>query len=157
MQSAGLTISHGLLQRIREHCLEEKPVEACGILTGQGSLVLHAYATDNTRQSPIFYEVDPEQQERVLSEMEQRGDRLLAIYHSHPTGEPVPSANDIRLAVHYPEALRVIISLSGTTQIRAFRITHGRVQEVPILASPTASGTWHDLRAGGSATPEARQ
>lgn len=141
-----LVISQFLLQKIREHCLEEKPMEACGILTGQGSRVLHAYATASARPSPVYYEVLPEHQEHVLREMEARGERLIAIYHSHPTAPAVPSATDIRLAVHYPEALRVIVSLVRGTDVRAYRIRDSRPKSVDIVALLHGEGEWHNLR-----------
>lgn len=130
-----------------EHCLEEKPLEACGILTGKGELVLRAYATENARQSPVFYEVDPVHQATVLREMEERGEELLAIYHSHPTTPAEPSGNDIRMAVHWPDVLRVIVSLAGPTVVRAFLIQKGKVREVPVQTVPDGGGVWEDLRA----------
>jgi len=147
MNQRRLTISNQLLRHILEHCLEEKPLEACGILTGKEDVVLHAYATENARQSPVFYEVEPVHQATVLQEMEERGEKLLAIYHSHPTTAAEPSGNDIRLAVHWPEALRVIVSLAGAAVVRAFLIQSGKVQEVPIRTVPDGGGVWEDLRA----------
>ncbi|MFZ5816281.1 MAG: Mov34/MPN/PAD-1 family protein, partial [Bacillota bacterium] len=127
-----LVIGQQLLQRILEHCLEEKPYEACGILTGRAGRVLHAYATDNAKRSPVFYEVDVEHQEQVLREIVARGEELVGIYHSHPTAPAMPSLNDVNQAVHYPEAVRVIISLAGPTDIRAFLIRNGKVHDVII-------------------------
>lgn len=142
-----LAIGRHLVQQIIEHCRDEKPYEACGILTGRGSQVLHAYATDNIRRSPIYYEVDPEQQEYVLRTMEEQGEELVAIYHSHPTAAAVPSVNDIRLAVHYPKAIRVIISLAGgPADMKAFLIVDGAVQNVPLEFLQEAPGAWCDLR-----------
>lgn len=143
-----LVVGQHILQRIREHCLEEKPLEACGILTGRQGRVLHAYATDNARRSPVFYEVDLEQQAWVLNAMEARREELVAIYHSHPTSAPEPSVNDIRLAIHYPEAIRVIVSLNGPTEVRAFLIREGKVQPVELHSPADAGGEWHDLRGG---------
>jgi proteasome lid subunit RPN8/RPN11 len=141
-----LIIGRRLLQRIVEHCLEEAPLEACGILTGRNGEVRHAYATENARRSPVFYEVDPAQQEAVLRAMEARGEELVGIYHSHPTTPAQPSANDIRMAVHYPEAVRVIISLAGPTDIRAFSIRDGVAHPVAIVHPREEMGQWHDLR-----------
>lgn len=159
VESRRLVISQQLLQRICEHCLEEKPFEACGILTGLGGQVLHGYATDNARQSPIFYEVDARQQEQVLRAMEERGEELVAIYHSHPTSDAVPSRNDINLAVHYAEAIRLIVSLVGQTRVRAFLIRNGLAHELSIDAAPGSVGSWHDLREGEmqSGITESRQ
>lgn len=146
MTERRLIIGQHLLQRILEHCLEEKPYEACGVLTGRAGKVFHAYATDNAKRSPLFYEVEAGQQERILREMEQRGEELVAIYHSHPTAPALPSLNDVNQAVHYPEAFRVIISLAGPTDVRAFLIQEGKVRDVIIAIFAHGAGEFHDLR-----------
>ncbi len=147
MDGRRLEIGQHLLQRMLEHCWEDRPHEACGILTGRGNQVLHGYATDNARRSPVYYEVDPAQQLKVLTEMDGRGDELIAIYHSHPTSPPKPSGNDIRMAVNWADALRVIVSLAdGRTETRAYLIRGGRSYEIPMLITHDGVGEWHDLR-----------
>ena len=56
--------------------------------------------------------------------MRERGEQLLAIYHSHPRStEPQPSATDVRLA-YYPSAVYLIVGLGDPEPcLRAFRIT----------------------------------
>jgi proteasome lid subunit RPN8/RPN11 len=56
--------------------------------------------------------------------MRDRGEELLAIYHSHPrSAEPAPSETDVRLA-YYPQAVYFIIGLAGPGPVaRAFRIS----------------------------------
>lgn len=142
-----LVVAQHLLQRMLEHCLEEKPLEACGILTGRGDRILHIYATDNCRRSPVYFEVDPDQQEQALREMERQGDTLIGIYHSHPTSPARPSGSDIRMAVHFPEAVRVIVSLAGPTEVAAYLIQAGAAREIEIQTLSDGVGEWHDLRA----------
>jgi proteasome lid subunit RPN8/RPN11 len=142
-----LVVSQLLIRRILEHCLDEKPNEACGILSGRGERVMTAWATQNARQSPTAYEVEVSHQERALVGIRRRKEELLAIYHSHPTAPAYPSGNDIRMAVHWPEALRVIVSLSGNRSVaKAFRIVGNAVEEIPIVTTATPYGDWQDLR-----------
>jgi proteasome lid subunit RPN8/RPN11 len=141
-----LVISQRLLRHVVEHCLEEKPYEACGILTGRGDRVLTAWGTGNVRRSTTAFEVEVAHQERALAGARQRGESLQAIYHSHPTATAYPSGSDVRLAVHWPEALRVILSLAGRVTQRAFLIAGSDVTEVPILVVDDAPGEWTDLR-----------
>ncbi|OTA40820.1 MAG: hypothetical protein A6D92_12920 [Symbiobacterium thermophilum] len=141
-----LVIGRRLLQQVLEHCLEEKPVEACGILAGKGGRVTCAYAADNARRSTVFYEVDPEQQGEALRRIAERGEELLGIYHSHPKAPAVPSQSDIAQAVHYPDAIRLIVSLDGPTEVGAFRIADGRVEEVPLQVLERLGGDFCDLR-----------
>jgi len=141
-----LIIGRRLLQQVLEHCLEEKPLEACGVLAGRNGVVTTVFATDNAKRSTIFYEVDPEQQEEALQLIRERGEELLGIYHSHPRAPAVPSGNDIEQAVHYPDAIRLIISLDGPTDVGAFLIADGRVKEVSLQILEGLDGEFHDLR-----------
>jgi proteasome lid subunit RPN8/RPN11 len=149
-----LVIPKAIVEKIIEHCMDEKPFEACGILTGHAGRVIHAYSTSNAKRSPVYYEVDPEHQEYVLRSMADQGEELVAIYHSHPTAAAYPSANDVRLAIHYPEAIRVIVSLAGPADVQAFLIRDGKVHRVRLQIPHDASAQWIDLRSG---RPDSRQ
>lgn len=146
MAERRLIIGRRLLQQVLEHCLEEKPLEACGILAGRQGLVTTVFATDNARRSTIYYEVDPEQQEEALRRIAERGEALLGIYHSHPRAPAAPSANDIEQAVHYPDAIRLIVSLDGPTDVGAFLIRNGQAEEVPMQILEGLDGVFCDLR-----------
>ncbi len=65
--------------------------------------------------------------------MREAGEELLGIYHSHPSGENVPSARDIERA-YYPEAAYFILSPRGDAAqpARAFAIRDGRASELTI-------------------------
>ncbi len=57
--------------------------------------------------------------------MRERGEQILAIYHSHPNAtEPVPSETDVRLAF-YPSAVYLIVGFTaeGVGVLRAFHIS----------------------------------
>lgn len=146
MTDRRLVIGRRLLQRILEHCLEEKPYEACGILAGRDGRVSDAYATANVRRSPIYFEVEPEQQEVVLRHMAEQRQEIVGIYHSHPTAPAIPSGNDIEQAVYYPDAVRLIVSLNGPTAVGAFVINQGGVQGIPLVILERVEGEYHDLR-----------
>lgn len=54
--------------------------------------------------------------------MDDAGEELYAIYHSHPASTPYPSATD-RAEALYPDAAYVLASWrGGTPEIRAYRI-----------------------------------
>jgi proteasome lid subunit RPN8/RPN11 len=56
--------------------------------------------------------------------MRDRGEQLVAIYHSHPrSAEPLPSETDVKLA-YYPSATYLIVGLAGAKPLlRAFEIS----------------------------------
>lgn len=65
--------------------------------------------------------------------MRERGEELIAIYHSHPHAkEPEPSATDVRLA-YYPSAVYFIVGLGGDEPyLRAFRILESERRWEPV-------------------------
>jgi proteasome lid subunit RPN8/RPN11 len=61
--------------------------------------------------------------------MRRLGIEILAIYHSHPTSEPVPSRTDLARN-YYEEAIHFIISLQSENQpIRAWWLAPDRFRE----------------------------
>ena len=78
------------------------------------------------------YLIAPREQLNAFREMDDQGEELVAIYHSHPASQPYPSPTD-RAEAHYPEAVYVLISLRTVTpEVRAYRITDDMVREVPL-------------------------
>jgi proteasome lid subunit RPN8/RPN11 len=68
------------------------------------------------------FEMDPAGQVAALRHMRERGEGMLAIYHSHPSAPPEPSVHDLA-GLGYPEALYLIISLNikGVLEMRAWQ------------------------------------
>ncbi|HEY3365837.1 MAG TPA: M67 family metallopeptidase [Symbiobacteriaceae bacterium] len=141
-----LHIPETLYRRMINHCNEERPLEACGLLMGQGGQTLSAYATDNQHRSPVIYKVDEHQLLEALHDIRSEQHGLIGIYHSHVKTAPVPSRTDIGQA-YWPEVFYVIVSLAHRRpQVRAWRIVDGHVTEHQVVIQKLASGKWHDLR-----------
>ena len=61
--------------------------------------------------------------------MRRQGLEVLAVYHSHPTSEPVPSRTDLQRN-YSPEVVNLIISLqSGQPTVRAWWLTEEAYRE----------------------------
>lgn len=105
---------------------EADPAECCGLIGGTvAGFVTRIYSLRNIAgDKNVSYEVAPEDLFAAQRQMRERGEQLLAIYHSHPrSAEPEPSETDVRLA-YYPQAVYFIIGLAGPTPlVRAFRIS----------------------------------
>ena len=145
-QQRRILIPENIYRRMINHCCEEKPLEACGLLVGAAGHVLAGYATDNQARSPVLYRVDDYQLLAAAEEAERKGREIAAIYHSHVTSDPVPSQTDIVQAT-WPEAFYIIISLKGRRpRARAWRIVDGQVSEHRIIVARHYDGEWYDLR-----------
>ena len=120
------TLTTPQLEKIFAYAREADPAECCGLIGGTGDgQATSIYALRNVAADKIVsYEAAPEDLFAAQRQMRERGEELLAIYHSHPrSAEPAPSETDVRLA-YYPQAVYFIVGLAGPDPIiRAFRIS----------------------------------
>ena len=107
------------------HAIETAPAECCGLIGGKASKSSSIYRLKNVRpDSDKAYEAAPEELFAAQRQMRERGEDLLAIYHSHPrSNNPTPSDTDVRQA-YYPAATYLIIGLGGAQPVvQAFIIS----------------------------------
>ena len=128
-----MRIPRSIYEEMLRHAREDAPNECCGLIGGDDGEARTLYRARNAEASPYRYNLDPRDQFRIMSEMEERGEELSAIYHSH-TGSPAyPSQTDINLAA-YPDTLYLILSLAeGEQDLRGFQIEDGEVTEVDLV------------------------
>ena len=113
---------------------EVAPHECCGLIGGRDARALTVYRLRNVATDPLVtYEAAPEDLFSAQRKMRERGEELIAIYHSHPRAkDPEPSPTDIRLA-YYPSAVYFIVGLgNGEPCLRAFRISESEGRWEPI-------------------------
>jgi proteasome lid subunit RPN8/RPN11 len=88
------------------------------------ALVVRRYPLTNQAGSPTEYLSDPGSLFAAHRDMRRLGLEVLAIYHSHPTSEPIPSRKDIERNNYGAEVVHLIISLSGAEpRIGAWRLS----------------------------------
>ena len=114
------------LEEIFRHARAALPAECCGLIGGdEDGRTQTIYRLKNiAANSEMAYEAAPEELFAAQRMMRERGERLLAIYHSHPRAvTPSPSETDVRLA-YYPSATYLIVGLAGSEPIvNAFQIS----------------------------------
>lgn len=112
-------------------------VEVCGLISGDANGFKRCYPVANVATNPERrFEMDPRGQIDALRTMEKLGEKLKAIYHSHPYGPPHPSDTDVDQH-QYPDTYYLIISLArpGHPELRAFLIRSGAYDYVGIDVS----------------------
>jgi proteasome lid subunit RPN8/RPN11 len=136
-----LTINKADLQSIVDHCLAGYPNEACGILAGRDGRVEKVYPMTNSKPGPDYYEMDPEEQFRVMKDIRDAGLAMVGMFHSHPSGHAYPSSVDVEKAYwpgteipNYPDAIHMIVSLMDRSKpmARGYSIEEGKVTEIPL-------------------------
>ncbi|HVS81928.1 MAG TPA: M67 family metallopeptidase [Pyrinomonadaceae bacterium] len=113
------------VDEILRHARETSPHECCGLIGGRDARTQTVYPLLNVAADPLVtYEAAPEDLFAAQRAMRDRGEQLLAIYHSHPrSNDPQPSETDVRLA-YYPSAVYFIVGLAGEEPcLRAFRLS----------------------------------
>jgi proteasome lid subunit RPN8/RPN11 len=93
-----LLIPREIFDAMVAHARAELPAECCGLLAGTladgtGQVALHLPLV-NSLASPTEYESDPRSMFAAHKSMRASGTEVLAVYHSHPTSDPVPSRRD---------------------------------------------------------------
>src|SRR5579871_6267282 len=105
-----LQLPRRLYEEMLAHAQSAYPNECCGLLAGPlpGGLVTHHFPLLNRLSSPTEYESEGESHFRAHRQMRREELELLAIYHSHPTSEPVPSRKDIERNYYGAEVVHLI-------------------------------------------------
>jgi [CysO sulfur-carrier protein]-S-L-cysteine hydrolase len=103
------------------------------LLGGRVGTITSIYPAANDLASATAYEIAPADLFRLMREIRAAGEDLVGIYHSHPSSENRPSAQDLELA-YYPEVAYVIVSPLGASAnpVRAFAIQGGTAVELKL-------------------------
>jgi proteasome lid subunit RPN8/RPN11 len=135
-----MNISRDLLDELVAHVVEDPRNELCGVVAVEvdGSpagarRAARVHRAANMHASPLRFEIEPMELYRLNGEIEDSGQELGGIYHSHVRSEPYPSQTDINYAAGWPGVEWIIVGLAdGEPQVRSYLIEDGHVREVPL-------------------------
>lgn len=130
--SASITLPGPIYDSIVDHARECAPKEVCGILSGRNGVATELVRGRNEAANPVTdYWIDGLTLLKQF-DFEDRGEEMIAIYHSHPVDEPYPSATDARNAF-YPDAAYLICSLLDPVrpQLKAYRLLREDLPQRP--------------------------
>lgn len=125
-----------ILKEMLLHARSEPEIECCGLLAGRDGVFTTIFPAKNALGSATAYEIAPRELFRLFRTMRAQGLTHLGLYHSHPSGENVPSPRDIEQAF-YPDQVYFIVSprAGAPNPVRAFSIRGGRVRALEIIAA----------------------
>jgi [CysO sulfur-carrier protein]-S-L-cysteine hydrolase len=126
-------ISQALIDEIVAHAREDVPNECCGMVGGSDGEARTVYRAENAEASPLRYSIDAGEQFRLMQTIEDAGEDLVAIYHSHTKSAAYPSQTDVNLA-GWPEAVYLIASLADpeAPEVKGFWVRDGRIEEAEL-------------------------
>jgi len=130
-----LRIARSLLDQIVAQARDEAPNECCGIVGSRDGQAVALYKARNARASPLAYDIDGHDLQRIYDEIDRNELEVGIIYHSHTRTDPVPSPTDVNLASPFlPDAVYLIVGVKDPDRddIRAWTIRDGRYSEAAL-------------------------
>ena len=119
------------------HARADAPNECCGLIGGSGDEAESVHRAENAEASPFRYSIAPREQLELMNRIDEDGQEMVGIYHSHTRTPAYPSQTDINLASGWPDAVYFIVSLEHPDEpvVKAFRIEGSTVEDVDIQIS----------------------
>ena len=137
-----MKISRALLDELVGHVLEDPGNEICGVVAVEpgaapGAAVAAAvHRAANLHASPLRFEIEPMELLRLNDAIEERGEQIGGIYHSHVRSRPYPSQTDINYAKGWPGVEWIIVGLAESEpEVRSYLIEGADVREVALEVS----------------------
>ena len=129
-----MKISQQQLDEIVAHALEDRPNECCGMVSGFDGAATEVFRGFNELASPFSFKIETNDMLRIYNTIEDRGEDLLAIYHSHTKSPAEPSQQDRNQAELWPDPVWVIVSLADpdNPDVRGWDMRDGKVAEVEL-------------------------
>jgi len=129
-----MRIAQSLIDEIVTHARDDAPNECCGLVSGKQGAATEVFRARNEMASPLAYNVHPQDLLRITDAIDERGEELAAIYHSHTKSPAEPSQTDINLAANWPDPVYLICSIADPEQpvVRGWHLRDGTVAEVEL-------------------------
>jgi proteasome lid subunit RPN8/RPN11 len=114
-----------LLAAAIAHARAEAPNECCGLLAGRieggVGLATERIPITNELASPTAYRTSPRDLFAAFRRLRALQLELLAVYHSHPHSEAVPSCRDLEENTYGETVVHLIIGFAGPApEVRAW-------------------------------------
>lgn len=129
-----MKISQRLIDEMVAHARDDLPNECCGMIGGRDGEATSVVRVENAAASPLRYEMDPQGQYDALKQIEDGGDELIGIYHSHTRSAAYPSQTDVNEARMWPEQAYVIVSLENeeAPDVKAYDLADLKIADVDL-------------------------
>jgi len=129
-----MRIAPDLIGEVVAHALEDRPNECCGMVSGSDGVATEVFRARNALASPFSFDMEPSDQFAIYTTIEDRGEEIAAIYHSHTKSPAEPSQQDRNQAKLWPDPVWLIVSLADPDEpvVRGWDMRDGKVAEVEL-------------------------
>ena len=122
-----MVVPAAIRAELRAHAADEAPNECCGLIVFKNGSAERYVRGRNRLASPYRYELDIDPEVWFLED----DGYELAVFHSHPATDPIPSKTDQELSGLWGGRTFLIYGLK-LDELRAWRITRESVEELPL-------------------------
>ena len=119
---------------LKQEVEKVQPIEACALLFGKlfhdVTRVKKVEFAPNKLQSPVKFQIDPENVAAAFARAEKEGLDFIGIFHSHPAPAE-PSSIDLEGMKFWGNALWLILSLTDG-ELAAYQLMDNSVEEATV-------------------------
>jgi proteasome lid subunit RPN8/RPN11 len=130
-----LWLSEDYIEQLLSHAEASLPLEAAALLFGRienNSIIVTTISlVNNETKSRINFEINPEEEYRLILEAEKRNEEMVCIFHSHPA-PATPSSSDLENMKLNPVVWLIASKISGWWENRAYILENEKIVEVTI-------------------------
>ena len=130
-----LRISSCVIELIQRAAAEAAPLEACGILFGDGAVERASVAANVSDDPERRFEIDPAALIAALKAERGGGERVIGYWHSHPSGNATPSATDAAMAAADGKIWLIVAGEAVTAWCAGANGLHGRFERVELAST----------------------
>jgi proteasome lid subunit RPN8/RPN11 len=134
LKGSKLTIRQEHIQQLIDHALRGLPNEVCGLIGGKDGTAEVVVLIANGSPTPLIaFELDRRAMVKTIIGFQKQAREVVAIYHSHPQGDAIPSERDIAEAT-WPYVVYIIVGLEDVNapDVRAWIISQGNMYPVEL-------------------------
>ena len=131
-----LRLTQQQVQEIVEQAKTGLPHEICGLISGDKGIAQRIIPIPNQSTTPkTHFDMDASALLQAHKAIDAAGQTLVAVYHSHPNSDPLPSQTDIRESMrNMPNVIHLIVSLKHQNpRLQAWYFHDERVEKAEVL------------------------
>lgn len=123
------------MQNLIRMCRLQRPQESCGFVVAEkdSPLGIRVHWMRNVAEDPIrTFKMHPEEVRLAYADFDLAGEEPVAMFHSHPTSEPILSDTDLRMAADTTLAYLVLSFAETKPRARAYQVQHFIGNSIPV-------------------------
>jgi proteasome lid subunit RPN8/RPN11 len=115
-------IKKNIYKNMISYCQKAIPNEACGLLSGVQATGSTLWKIKNEALNPNRFFMSEESIKMAVKKMDEYGEKLSGIFHSHPSSRAFPSSLDIKNNSYTQLAYIIVSFYKGKVDVGCFKI-----------------------------------